>query len=153
MAAESVFKQCLDAVATAIQNLNLTGLTDNRVAVRRLPHDGEAYFPGITVHPVSEVYHAGTNMREAIGYGCAVTIVVNNENDQDYLLDRLLQWREKIRRYFVENSTLPGVTATGASVCTLKVEHGNPLDWNDLTRKNYDVSTLIVRAFVWETRT
>ena len=153
MAAHSVFKQMLDVVATEIQGLHLTGLPDNRVVVRRLPHDGEAYFPGVTVHPVKEIYHAGTNMREAIGYGCAVTMVVNNENDQDYLLDRLLEWREKIRRYFVENPTLTGITATGASMCTLKVEHGDPIDWNDLIKKIYDVSTLIVRAYVWETRT
>jgi len=153
MAYTSIFAQCLDGVAAGIQALDMTGIPDNRVTVRRLPHDGEAYFPGITVHPVTEIYHQGTNMRESVGYGCAVTMVVNNENDSEYLLDQLLLWRETIRRYFVENSTLTAVTASGASVCTLKVEHGKPIEWNELIDKNYDVSTLIIRCYVWETRT
>ncbi len=148
--ATSIFMQCLEAVRDEIQALNLSGLPDNRVRVRRLPHDGEHYFPGVTVHPVPEKYEKGTNQREDIGYGCGVTIVVNNENDQDYLLDRLLYWRETIRRHFVEK---PGLTAiTLSSSCRVKVEHEHVIDWTTLYDKNHDVSTLVVRVIVRETR-
>lgn len=143
--------QAMEGVRDAIQALDLTGLNDNRVAIRRLPHDGEVYYPGITVHPIDERYDRGTNMREAIGYGIGVTMVVNCDNDKDYLLDRLLLWRETIRRYFVENDSIS--TVTGGSSYTLKVEHEKVLDWGDLRNKNYDVSTLIVRVYVLETRT
>jgi hypothetical protein len=145
---DSIFMQCMEAIRDRIQDLDLPGLQDNRVTVRRLPHDGEVYFPGVSIHPVEEKYHQGTNMRESIGYGCAVTIVVNNNNNQDYLLDRLLYWREIIRRHFVENDGLVGVSGS----CTVKVEHGHPLAWNDLVQKNYDVTSLVLRVYVLETR-
>jgi len=143
--------QCLEGICSGIQDLNLTGLPDNRVVVRRLPHDGEVYYAGVTVHPVQETYHTGTNARESIGYGCAITMVVNNDLDKDLNLDRLLLWRESIRRYFVENSTLSSVTSGVA--CTLKVEMGKTIDDNELIKGNYDVSVMVVRAYVLETRT
>lgn len=142
------FYDALNAVADEIRALNLPGLDADRVKVRRLPNDGEHYFPGITVHPVTETTAEGTNMMEDIGYGCAITMVMNNNNAQDYLLDRLLEWRETIRRYFAENVTL-GVMG---AVCTIKVEFGNVIDWNDLLQGNYDVSRLIVRVWNRESR-
>ena len=147
---DSIFMQAMEAIRDRIRLLALTGLSDDRVQVRRLPHDaGGTYFPGITVHPVTETYESGTNMREALGYGCQVSIVVNNDDDQDYLLDRLLLWREKIRRHFVEDDGLTGVTGS----CTVKIEHGHVIDWNDLIKDNYDVSRLVARVYVLETRT
>lgn len=150
MTSSSKFVLAMEGIATEIQALNLTGLEDNRVAVRRLPHDGEHYFPGITVYPYDEQYRKGTNTREHIGYGCGVAMVVNNDNAQLYLLDRLLYWRECIRRYFVENHTITNID--GDDMCMIHVEHGHVIDWNLLFSKNYDVSTLVLRVFVLETR-
>jgi hypothetical protein len=146
---DSLFMQAMEAIRDRIRLLTLSGLTSDRVQVRRLPHDGEVFHPGITIHPVPETYHDGTNMRESVGYGCAITMVVNNDNDQDYLLDRLLYWRETIRRHFVEDDGLVGV----ANSCTVKIEHGHVIDWNDLIKDNYDVSRLVARVYVLETRT
>jgi len=146
---ESLFMLAMEEIRDRIRLLELDGLPDDRVQVRRLPHDGEVYFPGVTIHPVTETYHQGTNIRESVGYGCAITMVVNNNNNQDYLLDRLLLWREKIRREFVEDDGLSGVTGS----CTVKIQHGKPIDWNELTVKNYDVSSLVAIVYVLETRT
>lgn len=146
---ESLFMLAMEEIRDRIRELELTGLSDDRVQVRRLPHDGEVYFPGITVHPVTETYHQGTNIRESVGYGCGITMVVNNNNNQDYLLDRLLLWREKIRRHFVEDDGLSGVTGS----CTVKIENQFPIDWEELHSKNYDVSRLVARVYVLETRT
>lgn len=146
---DSIFMSIMEAVRDQIRDLELTGIEDNRIQVRRLPHDGEVYFPGITVHPVPETYDVGDNKRESVGYGVAVTMVVNNNNNQDYLLDRLLLWRENIRRDFVEKTVLSGVS----TVCTVKVEHGHVIDWDDLFDKNYDVSRMILRVYSLETRT
>lgn len=146
---DSIFMQAMEAIRDRIRTLALTGLTSDRVQVRRLPHDGEVYHPGITIHPVTEKYHDGSNMRENVGYGVAITMVVNCDNDQDYLLDRLLLWRETIRRHFVEDDGMVGV----ANSCTLKVEMGHVIDWNDLIKDNYDVSLMVIRVYVLETRT
>jgi hypothetical protein len=146
---DSLFMLAMEAIRDRIRLLALSGLTDDRVQVRRLPHDGEVYFPGITIHPVEENYHTGTNMRENVGYGCSITMVVNIDNDQDLMLDRLLLWRQRIRRHFVEDDGLTGVSGS----CTVKIEHGPPIDWDDLIKTHYDVSRLIARVYVLETRT
>jgi len=147
--ADSYFMECLEAVRDRIQGLELTGLFDERVRVRRLPHDGEQFFPGITVHPVTEVYSQGSNMLESVGYGCSVTMVVNNDNDQDYLLDRLLTWRQTIRRSFVEDHTITGVTG---QIYRVGVEHGHVIDWKTLYDRNVDVSSLVIRCWLLESR-
>lgn len=147
--ADSIFMNAMETIRDRIKDLNLTGLNDAYVKVRRLPHDGEHYFEGITVHPLPEIYHVGTNERESVGYGCGVTMVVNNDNDEDYKLDRLLKWREAIRRHFVEDATLTNVS----TCCTVKVEHNNVLDFKILHGGNLDVSSLVLRVYSLETRT
>jgi hypothetical protein len=145
----SLFMLIMEAVRDKIQGLDLSGLPDNRVAVRRLPHDGEVYYAGITVHPIGETYGQGTNSRELPAYGVAITMVSNVDNDKDYNLDRILLWRETIRRAFVEDSSLTGC----ATVCTIKIEHGKVIDESILIGKNYDVSTIVARVYSLETRT
>lgn len=146
---DSTFMMCMEAVQTVIQDLNLTGLNDNRVCVRRKPHDGKRFHHGVSIHPGDERYDQGTNEREAIGYGCVVTMAVNNDNEQLALLDRLLYWRQQIRRKFVEDGSLGSVTG----VYSVKVEHGRVIDWTDLEDKNTDVTVLVIRVYVLETRT
>ena len=141
--------KAMEAVRDAIRVLALTNLTSAEVQVRRLPHDGEQFYPGITIHPVTETYGAGSNVLEEVAYGCAVTMVENNNNDSDFKLDQILLWRETIRRYFVENVTLSGVSET----CTVKVESGHVIDWNELYEQNIDVSRLVIRVRTLETRT
>ena len=147
--AASTFMRAMEQIETRIIALHLDGVENDRIRVRRAPYDGEHLYPGITIHPVKENYHVGTNERENVGYGCAITMVVNNDNDDFYKLDRLLDWRETIRRHFVEDARLTGVSTT----CTVKVDHGHPLDWDDLTTRNQDVSSLLLRVYSLETRT
>ena len=146
---DSIFMTAMEALRDRIRGLSLEDLSTDEVAVRRLPHDGEHMYRGVTIHPVTESYDQGTNERENVGYGCAVTMVVNNDNQATRKLDLILKWREEIRREFVEDASLTGVSTT----CTLKVEHGYPIDWDALFDKNYDVSRLVIRVFSLETRT
>ena len=147
--ANAIFYDALVAIETALINLGLTGLDTTRIKVRRLPHDGEHYFPGVTIHPTQERYFDGTNMREDIGYGCSLTMVQNNNNNSADLLNRVLQWRETIRQYFVENDTL----GSGTTIFTLKVEHGDVFTWDGMIKDNYDVSVLTIRVWSRESRT
>ena len=144
----SVFMDVLNSVRDRIRGLGLTGLSSDEIKVRRLPTDGEVYFPGISIHPAPERFWRGTNEREDIGYGAAVTMVQNNDQDQDYLLDRLLTWRRTIVIDFVEDTSLTGVS----TVYTVKVEFG-PVIIPGEQNINYDVSQLIIRAWSRETRT
>ena len=146
---DSFFLEALNSVVEDLRQLGLPGLDSTDIKVRRLPTDGEVYHKGISVHPVTEIYDDGTNMREDIGYGCGITMVVNNNNNQLYLLDRLLRWREMIRRHFVEKTVLQVMT----TLCQIKVEHGPVLDIGELIkRNNYDVSTMVIRVWSRETR-
>ena len=145
--ADCTFKNCLDAIVTIIDGLSLDGMDEAKV--RRMPHDGEHYWPGITVHPVTEKFDTGTNKTEHVGYGCQITMVLNCDNDDDFQINRVLSWREAIRKKFVEDPTLGSVTG----VYRMTVEHGHVFQWDDLVDKNYDVSSLIIRVWVEETRT
>ena len=147
---DSIFMQAMEAIRDRIRLLALTGLSDDRVQVRRMPHDaGGTYFPGITVHPVTETYESGTNMRENVGLGCGITMCVNCDDDSDFLLDRLLLWRETIRQHFVEDDGLPPV----ANSCSIKIEHGHPLVWDELVNRHYDISRLVARVYTLQSRT
>lgn len=146
----SIFMGVMEAIRDAIRTLELADITSDEVAVRRLPYDSQNHwYRGVTIHPVPEEYDEGTNEREAIGYGCGIAMVQNNDNDSDYKLDQLLLWREKIRQYFVENSSISGE----GTVFTLKVEHGYVIDFNVLPERNYDLSRLVIRAYSLEERT
>jgi hypothetical protein len=149
----SYYKDAMDAIATELETLraggSLPGISVYEIKVRRLPHDGEHYFPGITIHPVGETSWRGTNEQEDIGYGCGLTFVQNNNNDSDYLLGNVATWRENVRRYFVENITVGSMPTP----FTVKVEHGHVFDWDDLLQDNYDVSRLVLRVWSRETRT
>lgn len=145
----SIFYTALHAVREAIIGLDLEGVDRSSIRVRRFPHDGEVYYRGITVHPVRESTGPGTNMLEDIGYGCGLTMVVNNNNASERLLDRVLMWRETIRRYFVENDTLD----TMSTVFTVKVEHDDVFAWDDMVRSNFDVSRMVLRVWSRESRT
>ena len=148
--ADSTFKQALDAVKTALEALDLDGIgqSNGRIKVRRFPHDGEHYFPGITVHPSKEEYDVGTNNREDVGYGCQLTMVQNNDNDDDLYLNRVLQWRETIRKTFVEDPTI----GTIPDDFRVMVEMGPVFVWDDFAKENYDVSIMTLRVWCRESR-
>ena len=146
---DSIFMKAMEVIRDRIQDMDLPGITDDRIKVRRLGHDGEHWHEGITIHPVPEKYHMGTNRLENVGYGCAVTMVINNNNDDDYKLDRLLLWREEIRREFVEDTVMVGL----GTLCTTKVEMERVIEWDELFEKNLDVSRLVIRVYSLETRT
>lgn len=148
---DSYCKQSLDAVHAAIVALGLAGIDSTKIKVRRKPWDSERPYEGITVHPLEELAWRGTNMREDIGYRLGVTMIQNNDmaiNDAT-TMERILQWREAIRRYFVENSSLGAI----AEMFNIKVEHGPVFKDDELKFDNYDISQLVLRVWIRETRT
>ena len=137
------------AVQDIIKALALEDIPEDEVRVRKLPHDGEVYYRGITIHPVEERSIHGTNEREDVGYGIAVTMVQNNDDDMVRNLDRMLTWREAIRKKFVEDRDLGGLTQH----FTIKVEFGRVFDDRDILKRSFDISVLVLRCWAREVRT
>ena len=131
----------LTAVRNAIATLNIIG--DDEIRVRATPSDGAHMYPGITVHPTTEVEYAGTNERDDIGYGIAVTFIANDDNDvtEDDLLG---DWRQKVRKKLVHQK-LAGIDGS----CTVLWEPG---EYDKDNKKNLSVSTMLFRVIVRETR-
>lgn len=149
---DSTFKQALDAVATAIQGLDLTGLPDDEVRVRRWPwketSQGTVPHRGITVHPLTEAEYPGTNERDDIGYGIGVTIIVGSDHAAYEQIDRVPAWREAIRRNL--HRTRLGLSITGCNELDFMVSHGQLNVPKDLSK--YEVSTLFCRYAIRESR-
>lgn len=107
--ATSVHMKCLEAIATRLQGLSLSGIASasivaqwNPLAHRFQNTNGETpelALPGIVIWPSgSEIIppEAGTNYRDSIGYPCAVTIIATQ--DMSALasdMDARLVWRSR----------------------------------------------------------
>ncbi len=151
----SVQEQCLRKVAEIIRGLALNRTNPDQVQVCRLPWnvsgDGNVIInPGIFVHPVPEREAPGTNQREDIGYGCAVTMIVPTSHSSLESVGIVSEWRETIRREFV-NSRLQDITLDGGHFCIAKVEHNNLIVPREGHR--YEVSSMVIRCWVREPRT
>lgn len=150
MASTSLFGKVLDAVATVIQGLDLDGVHDDEIRVRKHPDDDSRVYPGITVHPAVDWQHRreGTNERDDVGYGVQVTMVQATSQDVRRQIDRRLLWREKIRREFIhQRAPLSSIT----EVYTCHIEAAPPFNRRDF-RKDYDVDSLVIRVWTRETR-
>lgn len=149
--AESVHKQCMDAIASAIQGLSLEQLSRDEIVVRRRAFpDGMVHY-GISIHPSEEQEAPGTNSREDIGYGVDVTMAAPADNSMRDSVDLIPSWREAIRRKLMHDRL--SVTLTGGHYLQTKVEHGTfnaplPKDSHE-----YELSRLVVRCWMREPRT
>lgn len=148
---DSVYKQALDQVVTIIKAMDLTGIADDEVKMRKVPWD-DTHPPikGITISWDDEVEGSGTNCRDDIGYPIFVTMVEGTGKGWSDDVNRIAQWRETIRHTFL-NARLTNVSATDVSPLTCKVRHGKP-ELPDKYKKNYDVSQLIIVAWFREPR-
>ncbi len=132
----------LSAIKTLIDGLSLSGVDECQV--RCSPSDGEHFFPGITVSPTTETEERGTNERDDIGYGIAITMVAND--DADVTEDDLVgTWRQTIRQKLIHKK-LAAVTGT----CVVLWEPGK---YDHDNKKNLTISTMLLRVIVRETRT
>lgn len=131
----------LTAIRTAIASLSIVGADE--VRVRTAPSDGAHWFPGITIYPTTERELPGTNQRDDIGYGIAITFVAND--DADVTEDDLLgDWRQKVRKKLIHQK-LTGIDGC----CTVLWEPGT---YEKDNKRNLAISTMLLRVIVRETR-
>jgi len=149
MAFTSTFLDAMIAVRDRVRALNLPGLDNSDVQVRKLPTDGEQFYRGITIHPVRERIGRGVNDRDDIGYGVAITFVQNDPGEWVEHMDRWLHWREKVRQDFINDSCVTGIEV----VFHVRVEPGTVYSEKDILRRDYDIGTMVLRCWVREGRT
>lgn len=148
---DAVYKQAMDQVVTILQGLDLEGIADNEIKVRKFPWDDTTPpHKGITVSWEEEMEGSGTNCRDDIGYPMTVTLCQGTGKGWSDDMDRITTWRQAIRQRFL-NARLDGVSVTGVSPLPCKVKHGKP-ELPEKYKKNYDVSQLVIIAWFRESR-
>lgn len=144
----SVWMNVLTTIVSEIKTLGLTDMPTDNVKVVKVPvyRPNTDAQPGVFVYPLDDVESGGTNLRDDLIYRCGISIFQKSDRDRETDLDRLLTWRENIRRHFI-HQRLTGV----ASVYMIRFETRPALDpgqWDN----HWDVSTLVLRVISRETR-
>lgn len=154
--ADAIYKQVLDAVVTAIKGLDLTGIEDAEIVLRKVPWDGDMLHKGITVSwdedKVDWVGNPeGTNERDMVGYPCHVTIVGGTGRGWADEIGTVSKWREDIRRTFhcKRLAGMESVSTHQRVIC--KVGMGGPSIPAEYL-KNSNVSQMTIWVWSLETR-
>lgn len=151
----SVHYQCLTAVQTTIQGLDLTGIDDTAILVKKLPLarviETEALsLPVILITPTQAVIDpsAGNNVFDDIGYGVLVSILYadNQESTCEANLDTVMLAKETISKAF-RQQRLTGVSES----IQCRIEERETFSASAY-RENLLVSSLVIRAICRETR-
>ena len=138
---EAVWKECLDATRDMIIGLSISGLDSDSVVVRKLPWNREPLSEGVFIHPVTERYGKGTNVRDDIGYGVQVTMIKASNQNLTSNLNTVLTWRRTI-----SSALRRGVSTFGvAEVYNLTIEPA-AVYLPEAFLKNYDVGAVLVRC-------
>lgn len=157
MAVESVAYQTLVAVRDTIAALNLEGVAGENVRWQKVPFeerqledlpDGVVLVsPGTEEIPPAD----GTNARDDVTY--PVQVVYAQKSGEPHLTDRLnrmLTWRQSIRRAF-HHQRLSGVSETGTDHIFCTVRPGVVILPASF-QKRIDAGALVVRCEFRETR-
>lgn len=148
---DSIQKQCEDAIVTTISALSLTGVGTGEVVARRQPFVEGGHPPqrGITVFPVPPLRGMGTNVREDVGYGVGVMVVMPEALSGEAERDVSPAILETIFDKFVEDRL--SITLTGATFLTVTWEPGRLQVPKEFYA--YDISDAVFRCWVRRTRT
>ena len=118
----SIYYAIMQKVQIDIQELSLVDIDSANIQLAKVQNERETIFPGlpgILVLPLGQETMpatAGTNERDDIGYPVAIvmfdidrqdtgtglpTDAVPGTQDEEFRFDRKLQWRERIRKKFI----------------------------------------------------
>jgi hypothetical protein len=152
---DAIYKQTLDEVVTVIKALDLPGIEDAEVVLRKLPWDGDMLHKGITVSWDEDQVDGvgsmeGTNERDLVGYPCHITLVSGTGRGWGDEMITISDWRQDIRRTF--HCKRLSMTDASALKVVCQVSLGGPSIPKEY-KKNLNVSQLTVWAWFLETRT
>lgn len=154
---DSVSMQLMEQTQTAIRALALTGVASANVLIQKVPSilkkdlQATTPVPCIIIAPAPEGLNpnAGTNVRDDVDYNFQVLMVQKSAHDQSANLDRLLLWRESIRRKLMNSR----FTVASAITSILRgVVLPGPVFDSDSFSEGFDVSGLRLQVTSRETR-
>jgi hypothetical protein len=139
--ATSIQKQLLDALASRIKAVELGGMPDAQIYVRKTPTTPGITFPAVFLIPVQEQLRVATNASDDHGYGVQLTLARAGNRDQTANDDWLYERRQILVDEFNNRrlQSMPGVHTT--------VELGPVLDLGSLDGM-YDSTSLVVRCWL-----
>lgn len=154
---DSVSMQLMEQAQTAIRALSLTGLASANVLIQKVPSilkkdlAATTPVPCVIIAPIPEGMdpNKGTNVRDDVDYNCQILMVQKSAHDQSTNFDRLLLWRESIRRKLM-NSRFT-VASTVTTIMRGVILPGPVFD-SDSFSEGFDVSGLRLQVTSRETR-
>ena len=145
----AVVAQILLAVQSRIQSLNLTGVVNTSVVVRKIATDRDVPRPAICISELRQQWPTdrGTNSRDDGTYQVVVAMYDADNQDPTYNvnLGQWQLWRQQIRRAFI-NQSLPVAT-----VYRVLVEPGESYDLT-AWKNQYFAAAIILNCFSREPR-
>lgn len=144
---DSLLKQCGDTVVSTIEGLDLTGIEDAEITLRKTYRTPEYVFKGVSVVPVPEREAPGTNVRDDYGYGYLIVMCQGTGQGFSEDIDKVSLWRQQIKKAF-NNKRLSGITEN--YICTF--EPGEPFMAKEFL-DNKDIGAMVIRCWCRETRT
>jgi hypothetical protein len=156
--AESVHKQLADSAQARIQALNLSGISADKVVVRKLPSDRDSFAqrgrlpkPCILISTIgTEQVTTPIQQRDDVVYPLLISILAVDDQDLVSNHDKYLLWRQTIRRAFT-NVPLANINATDVAHYNCTVTPGSIVAPREFW-KNIWHSGMIVRAICREPR-
>ena len=149
---DAIHEQCISAVKTVIQGLDLDGIPDAQIYDRKLIIDRELTLPCVIISPEGvEQDLGGTNERDDWGYPVPLVYVdADNQDLADTALKRkrMLLWRQRLRRAF-HNKRLSAVS----EVYVCRVEPNVIIDQTAWLERNKVVGGMTIRCVTREVRT
>ena len=145
--------QMLEQVHKIICNLAMPRIDRSEIAIRRSPWTKNVIYQGCTVWAVPQIYAAGTNEREDVGYGAAITFAAYDSQDASSNIDQIPIWIATSRSRFLYESRLDITPRSGCSFINLTIHSFDPRPpRNHPESEKYEMQSLIVRAWVRESR-
>ena len=145
--------QCLDQVRKIICNMGLPRIDREEVQVRKKPWNREVIYQGCTIWATKEIYAAGTNERDDVGYGCVITFAAYDSQDMSSNLDQIPIWISAVRNKFNFLGRLDITLRKQCSFGIINVSDFNtkpPAQHPDAGK--YELESLLVRAWIREAR-
>lgn len=150
---ETAFGALLSGACEAIKQLNLVGVDESRVVIRKRPWDVKLKPPYCIVSPAPELLDEGSNDHSRYTYRIMVSLVQASNRDLVNGLGLDLRWRYDVtdcfhhRKDWLESIVLPD---SGGLVDVI-VEPGEPLI-PEAFLQMYDAQYMVVNCRVWHRR-
>lgn len=137
---DAIHYQCCEAVQAFIQALALTGISSDKVLIRKFPRNRDAMAVGCYITPLRETRAPVDTGRDEMGYRVQVTLVQASDGDLTSNLATELLWRQRITLGMSEKP-LTGVE----EIHSVIVDPG-PVVIPSAFLQQYDISVILLRC-------